>query len=383
MKYSFWEKYFIESPSDITIIGSGIVGLSTAISIKEIRPDISIKILERGNLPYGASTKNAGFACFGSVSELLDDINKMGEDVCMDIVKMRFRGLEKLKSRVGLKSLEYQDNGGTELFRKKDEALKDLCISNINYCNQLMGDYLNISGCYEVKSNLSLSWFDKRCIFNPYEGTINPVTMMENLKSKAVQLDISIIYGVHIVEIDSQNHILKCHDHLTINYERLIVCNNGFASQLIPDLPVVPARNQVLMTGIIKDNPLVSAYHVDKGYIYFRQYQGRILLGGGRNINPEEETTSEFGNTSLIQNYLITILEEISPGASWHIEHWWSGILGVGDSKYPIVRWVDEHILVGVRLGGMGVAIGSYLGYTLADNLINNTGHSFSAGDLV
>lgn len=97
MNYSFWEKYFIESPADVTIIGSGIVGLSTAISIKESRPDISVKIIERGAMPYGASTKNAGFSCFGSVSELLDDIKNMGEEACMDVVRMRWRGLQKLK----------------------------------------------------------------------------------------------------------------------------------------------------------------------------------------------------------------------------------------------------------------------------------------------
>ena len=61
MNYSFWEKYFIAQDTDITIIGSGIVGLSTAISIRERAPHMSVKILERGSVPYGASTKNAGF----------------------------------------------------------------------------------------------------------------------------------------------------------------------------------------------------------------------------------------------------------------------------------------------------------------------------------
>jgi len=372
MNYSFWEKYFIESPSVITIIGSGIVGLSTAISIKETRPDISIKILERGPMPYGASTKNAGFSCFGSVSELLDDIEKMGEEACMDVVRMRWSGLQKLKARVGERALEYDHCGGTELFRSKDILLKETCLDGLEKCNNLVKTHLDLDDCYSIKKNNTLKGFDDVSILNKYEGTINPVSMMNDLIRKAINIGVIIINSIHITEIDQVKKVLNTENNLKIFYDNLIVCTNGFAARLIPDLPVMPARNQVLMTSPLKNHHLISGYHVDKGYIYFRQYNGRILLGGGRNMDEKTETTDEFGNTELIQHYLKDILETIYPGASGKIEHWWSGILGVGNSKYPIVEWVDDHLLVGVRLGGMGVAIGSHLGEKLANEMLTN-----------
>ena len=372
MNYSFWEKYFIESPSVITIIGSGIVGLSTAISIKETRPDISVKILERGTMPYGASTKNAGFSCFGSVSELLDDIEKMGEEACMEVVRMRWSGLQKLKARVGERALEYDHCGGTELFRSKDILLKETCLDGLEKCNNLVKKHLDLDDCYSIKKNNTLKGFDEVSILNKYEGTINPVSMMNDLIRKAINIGVIIINGIHITEIDQVKKVLNADNNLKINYDNLIVCTNGFAARLIPDLPVMPARNQVLMTFPLKNHHLISGYHVDKGYIYFRQYNGRILLGGGRNMDEKTETTDEFGNTELIQHYLKDILETIYPGASGQIEHWWSGILGVGNSKYPIVEWVDDHLLVGVRLGGMGVAIGSHLGEKLANEMLIN-----------
>ena len=372
MNYSFWEKYFIETSADVTIIGSGIVGLSTAISIKESRPDISVKILERGTMPYGASTKNAGFSCFGSVSELLDDIKNMGEEACMDVVRMRWSGLQKLKARVGESCLEYNHCGGTELFRTKDTLLKESGLDGLEQCNRLIKKHLDLDECYVVKNNQKLTGFDEISIYNQYEGTINPVSMMNDLIRKAIHAGVQIVHGIHILEIDKVNHILHTDNNLNISYENLIICTNGFAARLLPDLPVVPARNQVLMTHPLKNLHLSSGYHVDKGYIYFRQYKGRILLGGGRNIDEKTETTDEFGNTELIQNYLKNILETIYPGASEHIDHWWSGILGVGTSKYPVLQWVDDHVLAGVRLGGMGVAIGSHLGEKLADEVLAN-----------
>ena len=49
------------------------------------------------------------------------------------------------------------------------------------------------------------------------------------------------------------------------------------------------------------------------------------------------------------------------------IEHRWSGIMGVGNQKKAIVRQVSENVYCGVRLGGMGIAIGSIIGKELAE----------------
>jgi len=323
-------------------------------------------------LPYGASTKNAGFACFGSVSELLDDIGNMGEQACMEVVKMRWDGLHKLKSRVSESVMKYQNVGGTELFRHQDAELKGKCLDQISYCNELISDILGISQCYASQKNILLESFDSTAIFNQYEGTINPVVMMNELIRQAVSLGVSIINGIKVGKINMEDHTLTANENLLINYNKLIICTNGFAAQLLPELPVVPARNQVLITSPITDLNLPSAYHVDKGYIYFRQYEGRILLGGGRNIDADVEGTSEFGNTENIKRYLLNILETIHPGASEKVEHWWSGILGVGDSKFPICKWAHDDLLVGVRLGGMGVAIGTFLGEKLADEVVKS-----------
>ena len=89
-------------------------------------------------------------------------------------------------------------------------------------------------------------------------------------------------------------------------------------------------------------------------------------------MDAKNETTSEFGNTEPIKAYLLDFLESIHAGASDRVVHWWSGILGVGPSKFPICKWVQNDVLVGVRLGGMGVAIGSQLGDTLAYEVLKS-----------
>ena len=71
MNLSYWEYKTWLSNIDYTIVGSGIVGLNCALALREEHPHAKIVVLEKGVLPQGASTKNAGFACFGSISEIL------------------------------------------------------------------------------------------------------------------------------------------------------------------------------------------------------------------------------------------------------------------------------------------------------------------------
>ena len=78
--FSYWEQKSFISAFDVVIIGSGIVGLSAALQLIKQNPALNVGILESGFLPSGASTKNAGFACFGSVSEAIDEIKLSGEE---------------------------------------------------------------------------------------------------------------------------------------------------------------------------------------------------------------------------------------------------------------------------------------------------------------
>ena len=75
-----------------------------------------------------------------------------------------------------------------------------------------------------------------------------------------------------------------------------------------------------------------------------------------------------FGQTEIIQQKLESLLREmILPNQSFQIERRWSGIMGVGAQKSPIVKQISNSIACGVRLGGMGVALGSLVGQELAE----------------
>ena len=97
---SYWEQNQLKG-IDYTIIGAGITGLSCALRLKKMDPSKRVVVLEKGVMPIGASMKNAGFACFGSATELLDDIEKFGESIVWETVALRWSGLQQLRKEIG------------------------------------------------------------------------------------------------------------------------------------------------------------------------------------------------------------------------------------------------------------------------------------------
>ena len=79
-----------------------------------------------------------------------------------------------------------------------------------------------------------------------------------------------------------------------------------------------------------------------------------------------------MGVTALVQEHLTELLRTtILPDSPFIIDRQWSGIMGVGSRKKPIIKKLATNVYCGVRLGGMGVAIGSSVGKQLAD-LVNS-----------
>jgi len=202
-------------------------------------------------------------------------------------------------------------------------------------------------------------------ILNRSEGQLHTGQMMKTLIRLAREKDVQILNGINVESIEDSSNgvIVHTENGWEIKTQKVLAATNGFTRRLLPDLKVTPARNQVLITKPIENLPIKGCFHYDKGYVYFRNIGNRILLGGGRNRDRQQETTDQFGTTENIQNYLIKMLyDHILPNQNVEIERWWSGILGIGERKSPIVRKVSENVAVAARLGGMGVAIGTLTG---------------------
>ena len=368
MNLSYWELKTWLNNVDYTIVGSGIVGLNTALHLKNKYPNSKIVVLEKGFFPQGASTKNAGFACFGSLSEILQDLQFHTTDEVVELVNQRYNGLQLLRNTLGDEVLSYQQLGGYELFLEKDHSLYERCLEQMQEVNRFLKPIFRAAVFSNVSNNFDFKNVQNNYIRNQFEGQIDTGKMMQGLIKKTQDQGIIILNNCTVETYSEQsNNVAIKTNHFEFSSAKLILTTNGFAQQLINE-DVQPARAQVLITKPLNDLHIQGTFHLDCGYYYFRNIDNRILLGGGRNLDFKTETTTEFSQTQQIQNALEALLKHtILPGRDFEIEHRWSGIMGVGSQKKPIVKQLSNRVFCGVRMGGMGVAIGSLIGKEVAD----------------
>ena len=383
---SFWEKNSFLN-YDYIIIGSGILGLSTACSVKEKNSSASILVLERGIFPTGASTKNAGFACFGSVSEILSDFERIGIEETVSLVEKRWNGISLLRQRLGDDKIGLLNYGGYELVDEKH--LNSL--EKIKFVNEKLYRIFN-ADVFKIK-NEKIKEFGfneaavKSLVYNEFESQIDTGKMMSSLTDYATSMGIKIITGCNVDRIsEKENYVRVIADNYLSNYKnnnndndidndkknkeeeiffsakKVYICSNAFTKKLIPELKIKPGRGQVLVTKPIKDLKFKGVFHIDEGFFYFRNFGDRIIFGGGRNLDFEKEESTEFELNEKILNSLKEKLDNIIlPNQKYEVDYSWSGIMAFTENKLSMIENISDRITCLISCNGMGIALSSYI----------------------
>ena len=152
---SWWEREGLNRHADFGIVGGGITGLSAAYFLKTRVPTSRVVVLEKGARPEGATVRSAGFACFGSISELVSDVRSMGETEAYTLAGERFKGLSLLREIHGDEALEFQACGGIEVFFKEDKENGVELLAQLETVNRNLKDISGIPGTVFREMNTS------------------------------------------------------------------------------------------------------------------------------------------------------------------------------------------------------------------------------------
>ncbi len=371
---SIWEKETFYSKQDIVIVGGGFMGLWTALELKKVKPNLKITILEKNVVPLGASTRNAGFACFGSPGELLYDEAIWGENELWKIVEARYKGIQKIKEHFADDVIDFDTCGGYECFSKSDDSIYD----KLNDLNKNLHRITGEISCFRKRNerleSLGLTGFSD-LIENKLEGVLHSGKLLKFLSQKVHDAGVQILYGATFNSYETINSSLKeiSFNSKSIQTTSLLFCTNAFTSQLLKDIDIVPARGQIIVTSSIPNLKLRGSFHFDSGFYYWRHLGNRILLGGARNIAISEEETTDLSTSNTIQNALEIFLQEhIASTYQYEIEHRWSGVMGFSANKKPVLKKIDENVFMGMACNGMGVALIPLLSEDLCKLVLND-----------
>jgi gamma-glutamylputrescine oxidase len=369
MNISFWEKNHT-AKADIIVLGNGIVGLQCALRLKQKYPKRMIWVLDRAPFSGGASMRNAGFACFGSMGEILDDIKRTSEAEALQLYANRFQGLKLLLEDFGQIETGYEKTGGYEIFLPEKSDELEAIKSKLDHINSALRP-ITTENPFVVKSTASLGMrVLGEAVFTPVEGGLQTNLLYHRIYQAALAAGVEVYAGVNVLSVEASGAgkwTLKTAENYDFECRRVVVCTNGFTKKLLPELDIEPARGQVLVTSHIPGLQWRGIMHADKGYIYFRSLGTRILIGGARNMDFEGENTAEIQVNERIQNELIRFLQEVVvPGNVFEVTHSWAGIMGMAENRTPIVQEIQPGCFVCARMGGMGVALSALVSRQMA-----------------
>ena len=353
--------------------------MSAAVQFLRSNKGSRVIIIEQAPFGAMASTKNAGFICFGSSAEVLSYIERYSEDQWLELASQSLSGALRMLDTLGKKGTGFRKTKALELFDISEKAPFQRSIDQIEYLNSLF-QRIGISErqlafvdpshiAHQMSSNWCLG-----AINIDHEGQIDPARTLASYHKLALNLGLiaKIPLRMSAYEALSEGRILvKLEGDIELETRSLLLATNAFGNGQ-DKTQISPARGLVMVTSPIRKLGLRTNIHSRGGYIYMRNHENRIMIGGARDLDPETEETLEPGFNDKLEADLLSFLHKCFDPSQIRIDHKWNGYMGFTPSGMPKLEELSPGVFQAGAYNGMGVALSHEIGYKAA-NVITRT----------
>jgi glycine/D-amino acid oxidase-like deaminating enzyme len=330
-----------EGRPDVVVIGGGVTGCSCALTLAE--RGVRVRLYEAREIAGGASGRNGGFALRGATTPYDEARRELGDERARLVMELTERSLDRMEElagdafrRVGSLRLAL-DEDERDALRREHDALRDHGFA-VEWVDEL---------------GPALEELYLGAILHPRDGALHPARWVRRLAAHAANAGAEIREGerVTIEELDA---------------DAIVVAGDGFIPQLLPELPVRSTRGQVLATEPLREQLYDRPHYARGGYDYWQQLpDGRLVIGGNRDVSFETEDTDVEETTALVQDRLEALVEQLV-GYRPEVTDRWAGIWGTTPDLMPLVGEVRDGVWVAGGYSGHGNALGLACGDLVA-----------------
>ena len=206
-------------------------------------------------------------------------------------------------------------------------------------------------------------------ILIPTDGTFHPAKRAVLLAKLAQAAGAQIFTHSPAIKIESG---LVTTDQGSIKAKHIVVAVDGNLGKVLPEISdqVQPTRLQMISTAPETKIKMKYAVYVRQGWDYWQQLpDGRIAIGGGRDLALKHEATDVVEPTQIMRDYLEGKLEDL--GVTATVEHHWAAIVSYTKSGLPIVKEVQPGVWAVGAYCGTGNVVGALLARSVVDHCID------------
>jgi gamma-glutamylputrescine oxidase len=338
---------------DVAIVGAGITGCSAALRLAVAGK--TVRVHDARRVAEGASGRNGGFALRGGASRYDVARETYGAEQAHALWLWTERALDAM-----------EELGGDAIRRPGSFRLA----ADAEEHEQIRGEYEAMR-----EDGIEAEWVDdlpghlagrfEGGILHEGDGALQPARFVRRLAARAAEA------GAEFREHD------RVDDVAVLDADAVVVATDGYGHGLVPELAeaIWPTRGQVIVSAPIDRVLYDRPHYARQGFDYWQQLpDGRVLLGGFRDVSIMDELTDVEITTPVIQESLERFLGELI-GEAPRITHRWAGIFGLTQDMLPLVGRVPGHDATWVAAGysGHGNVLGFACGELVADAILGAT----------
>ena len=336
---------------DVAIVGAGVTGCSAALRLAEAGR--TVRVHDARGVAEGASGRNGGFALPGGATRYDVARDTYGRESALALWRWTE---DEVGVLAGLAGDTLRPVGSYRL--AADETERD----------EIRTEYEALR-----EDGFAVEWLDdlpvgplagrfRGVIVHPSGGSIQPARFARGLAARAAEAGAEFREHEPVADVDA------------LDADAVVVATDGYGHGLVPELAdaIWPTRGQVIVSEpldrVLYDRP----HYARQGFDYWQQLpDGRVLLGGFRDVSILDELTDEEVTTPAIQASLERFMAELVGGPP-RISHRWAGIFGLTQDLLPLVGRVPgrDGLWVAGGYSGHGNVLGFACGRLVAGALL-------------
>ena len=363
----------IPQKADTAIIGGGYTGLSAAITLA--KRGVNVVLLEAETVGWGASSRNGGMTLTGLKVPMQTIIKKYGRELAKELFQASIDSVNTVEEIVKQEDINcgFARTGHLLAANKPKhyEALKD----EVDFMAKEFGHKVHLVPPKDLHSEIGSAVYHGALVDEVSAG-LNPAQFVAGLANAAEKAGAMLCARARVTKIQrSRNRFLIETERGSLTAESVFVATSGYTGNVTKKLQkkIIPVGSFIIATERLSDdlahqlspkNRMIFDY---KHYLnYFRLWDNRMIFGGRAAFFPENKNTiAQSGE--ILRREMIQVYPQLK---DVKVEFVWGGTL---DFAFDMMTHAGEMDGIYYSLGyaGHGVAMGTHLGKTVAESMLN------------